>query len=59
MTKTDEKIAKAFLVIGEAMGLITRLGEVVLEQNEIIANMQKDIAKLKGAKHGNYNRNRQ
>lgn len=58
MTETDEKLAKAFLMIGEAMGLIDRLGNVVLEQNKIIADMQKDIAELKGVKHGNLNRNR-
>ena len=58
MTETDEKIAKAFRMIGEASDLIERLGKVVLEQNEIIANMQKDIAELKGGKRGNNNRNR-
>ena len=58
MTETDAKIAKAFLMIGEAMGLIARLGNVVLEQNKIIADMQKDITELKGGKHGNLNRNR-
>lgn len=58
MTETDEKLAKAFLMIGEAMGLIDRLGNVVLEQNKIIEEMQKDIVELKGGKHGNLNRNR-
>ena len=58
MTETDEKLAKAFRMIGETNDLIERLGNVVLEQNKIIAEMQKDIVELKGGKHGNLNRNR-
>lgn len=58
MVDTDEKLAKAFTMIGEISKTIKKLGNIILEQNKIIADLHNDVEALKkGVKHGNLNKN--
>lgn len=57
MADTDEKLAKAFTMIGEISKTIKKLGNIILEQNKIIADLHDDVEALKkGVKYGNQNR---
>lgn len=47
MADTDEKLAKAFTMIGEISKTIKKLGNIILEQNKIIADLHDDVEALK------------